>query len=256
MSLNWLIWNWTSPSTLLGILATLALVLLPWRRSRRLGRWLGAVVLGVLALVLLVPVGPLLINRLEAAYPPPLPAALADAEMIVVLAGSERVRISSSREQPGLGAFGARLFDAAALERSLPHARLVHIGGPGAQDWSETQIARMIFQSLGVDDSRVTYLHGAASTRGNALALAAHLRRQPPAGKILLVTSAFHLPRAMLSFRAVGIDAIPVPAGYMTPRQIPFYWRNVSDIAQDLRMLDLAAHEYLGLALYRLRGWL
>jgi uncharacterized SAM-binding protein YcdF (DUF218 family) len=80
--------------------------------------------------------------------------------------------------------------------------------------------------------------------------------------KILLVTSAMHMPRSMLIFKKLGIDAIPAPTDY-TSIQIDQASRNsleasILDLfpdADQMRRTTRALKEYLGILVYRLRGW-
>jgi uncharacterized SAM-binding protein YcdF (DUF218 family) len=79
------------------------------------------------------------------------------------------------------------------------------------------------------------------------------LAARPAAGEQwLLVTSASHMPRAVACFRAVGYPVTPYPVDYRT-RGVGSL-RAQSSIAEGLRAVDLAAHEWLGLLGYRLLG--
>ena len=74
--------------------------------------------------------------------------------------------------------------------------------------------------------------------------------------KILLITSAFHMPRALATFRTVGIDAIPSPSSY----SIVNYDRpQILDWIPSIRNLGRiqgVIHEKLGILVYRYRGWI
>ena len=74
--------------------------------------------------------------------------------------------------------------------------------------------------------------------------------------KILLVTSAFHMPRALATFRTVGIDAVPSPSSYsivdyVRPRILDW----VPSVGNLVRM-QAVIHEKLGILVYRYRGWI
>lgn len=74
--------------------------------------------------------------------------------------------------------------------------------------------------------------------------------------KILLVTSAFHMPRALATFRTAGIDAVPSPssysiADYTRPRILDW----VPSVGNLVRM-QAVIHENLGILVYRYRGWI
>jgi uncharacterized SAM-binding protein YcdF (DUF218 family) len=70
--------------------------------------------------------------------------------------------------------------------------------------------------------------------------------------RVALVTSAWHMPRAMLAFARAGIHAVPAPTGYLTgdARLTP------SDFLPGFEPLDNSAtaiREYIGLAVYAAR---
>ena len=66
----------------------------------------------------------------------------------------------------------------------------------------------------------------------------------------VLVTSAFHMPRAMASFRRAGWRGItPYPVDF---RSAAFRDQISWDLTEHLRELNIAVKEYLGLAAYGL----
>jgi len=77
---------------------------------------------------------------------------------------------------------------------------------------------------------------------------------RPAAGeRWLLVTSAFHMPRAIGCFRAVGFDVIPWPVDYRTSGPGDA-WRLFPRASEGLRRVDLAAKEWAGLLAYYVTG--
>ena len=94
---------------------------------------------------------------------------------------------------------------------------------------------------------------------------ATHLRR------ILLVTSAVSMPRALAAFRHENIDAIPAPTDFVTPGlyaelsasrvRDPIGWLETITLLmipdpETLSQVDRALHEYCGLLVYRVYGWI
>ena len=69
--------------------------------------------------------------------------------------------------------------------------------------------------------------------------------------RLVLVTSAAHMPRAMRHFQAVGLDPLPAPTQHLAARASG---RRLSDwlpSASKLRKTESALHEYLGLLAWR-----
>jgi uncharacterized SAM-binding protein YcdF (DUF218 family) len=92
------------------------------------------------------------------------------------------------------------------------------------------------------------------NTRENALASHALLT---PRGirRILLVTSAVHMPRAAAAFRKAGFEVAPAPADFRTGWAKPNQILRWAPTPQSLFNSSAALHEWVGLWVYRLRGW-
>lgn len=236
VTLNNLFWLLLKPSQLILVVALLALLL--WRR--RAGRVLGAVTAGLVVIFGLLPLAALLIKPLETRYP--IPAASAPADGVIVLAGAEHVTLSEAFGQPQIGSMGDRLTTFLVLAQRYPRARLVHSGA------YEAEVARELLVGAGVPSERIEFEDRSRNTCESARATR-ELVQPSPDERWLLVTSAFHLPRAMACFRAVGWEVVPYPTDFRRGRSV---WH--LGIVENLEDLDLAAHEWLGLLYYRLGG--
>jgi uncharacterized SAM-binding protein YcdF (DUF218 family) len=234
--LNNLLWSLFKPSQLILLTAFLAIVLWHWRP----GRWFAGATAGLVLLLGLAPVGQLLIRPLENRFE--LPRSVTDVDGVVVLAGAERVRLSELHAQPQISAAGDRLTTFLSLAHAHPAARLVHSGA------FEAAVARELILGAGVAPSRVRFEDQARNTCDSGPATRELVDPQP-GEHWLLVTSAFHMPRAVACFRAAGWDIVPYPTDFRTGSTV-WSWQVLSN----LENLDLAAHEWLGLAYYRLRG--
>ncbi|MFQ3620826.1 MAG: YdcF family protein [Spirochaetales bacterium] len=73
-----------------------------------------------------------------------------------------------------------------------------------------------------------------------------------PLRKILLVTSAYHMPRAMWCFTQAGFQPTPAPTDYKINRGIPYDLESFLPTGNSFENSRRALHEYLGLFLYRL----
>jgi len=80
--------------------------------------------------------------------------------------------------------------------------------------------------------------------------------------RVLLVTSAMHMPRSVGTFRRLcpGIDFIPAPTDFRVTERIPAPWYHqlTALVPTPRHLLDFSEvmHEYLGMAYYRLHGWM
>ena len=116
---------------------------------------------------------------------------------------------------------------------------------------TEADVARQLFDGLGLGDRTITYENRSRTTYENVQRLKALLGPQP--GQTwLLITSAWHMPRSMGLFQHVGWSVIPYPVGYKTgPGWVMAFRGSFPD---RLGLVDLAAHEWVGLTAYWLLG--
>jgi uncharacterized SAM-binding protein YcdF (DUF218 family) len=216
------------------------LTVLCWRR--RLGRWLGLAT-AVLVIVLgLVPTGAWLMRPLETRFPEP--NITGDVTGVIVLSGSERTTISELHSMPQLSSAGNRLTTFLVLAMRYPRAQLVYTGTP--REW---QVARSLLIGAGLAPDRIRFEGQSRNTCESARNTRALVDPQA-AQRWLLVTSASHMPRSVGCFRAVGWDVIAYPTDF---QRGPTAWH--FGLVDNLGDLDLAAHEWLGLVYYRLRGY-
>jgi uncharacterized SAM-binding protein YcdF (DUF218 family) len=248
-----ILWFLLQPSSfMLGcVIAGAALLRTKWWRLARGLLWGGiaALLIGGLS-----PLGDLLIRPLEDRF--------ARTEIdgggitgIIVLGGAEDPRAVDTPQLASLNEAGERYTEAVALARRLPQARVVITGGSGLLVMTgpqEADVAGRLFEALGVAKERLTLESKSRDTHENAL-FTARLLSPKPGERWLLVTSAWHMPRAMATFRQAGFAVEPWPVDYRTARGLDAL-RLQSSIPEGLRRLDFIAKEYIGLVAYYLAG--
>jgi len=221
----------------------------------RLVRRSGGVTLAVLLLVGVFPVGEVFLRPMEAKFPPRgIPAQI---DGIVVLGGVEDQRATAAWGQPQLNKAAERLTAAAALAIGHHDARLLFSGGSGllrsalAEHPTIPSVAEDFFVSLGIDPDRITWEDQSRNTAENAR-FSYDVADPAPDENWVLVTSAFHMGRALASFEAAGWDKItPYPVDYRTGRfRAGIGW----SLAGNLEVLNIAIKEWIGRLAYRLAG--
>ena len=192
------------------LLLLLALVLLA--RGRRVGCGL-FLVLGILwTYALATPaVADVLLRSLERRIPPVVMHEIPAADAIVVLGGGVRPTVAP-RLGPDLNQtadrilYGARLYHAdKAPVIIVTGSRPYPNPGPTA---AEAQA--QILGELGVPQDAIVAPGDSTSTATDARVVHRVLRRRE-LDKVLLVTSALHMPRALATFQAQGVSAFPAP---------------------------------------------
>jgi len=246
----------TQPLAWAALLLTLGLLLhQPTRTFGHRGRGLVTSALLILLLQGWEPLPDALLRRLETTYPviksgTPLQAFTG----VVVLGGAlEPSYVLKGNEQPALNSAAERMTMPVSLQRQFPHLSLLFTGGDGelfAEGLSEAERAKIFFDSLGVSPQKVIYESKSRTTFENA-ALSARLQGVDPSKPWLLLTSAYHMPRSMASFKKVGWNVTPYPVDFQSGEATP--WLQYS-IAQGARKWKLALHETFGLWAYQLSG--
>lgn len=240
----------TQPMFWLALWWGLALLVLMRRRRPAVAMlWSGLVMVGLLGFQTIPDA---LLRPLENRYPSPAADSLGRHVGVIVLGGAVGHPDSyEAHAQVPLGDSGERMTVPVGLLRQHPRLQLVFSGGEGrllATGITEAALARAFYLEQGVDMSRVQLEGGSRTTRENARQVAKLLgaRCQEP---WLLVTSAWHMPRAMSEFEAVGCKVTPYPVDFRTGGATP--WTEYS-LAHSLLRWQTALHEWLGLAMYRL----
>jgi uncharacterized SAM-binding protein YcdF (DUF218 family) len=241
------------PSNLAITLGLFGVLLLATRWAR-IGRLLTVASLIGLAVIGLSPLGNALIVPLEQRFPP-WDDTRGPPDGIVVLGGAITPDVSAVRGEVALNEAAERITATVALARRYPDARIVYSGGTGAlifRGGSEAASAVRIFESLGIAHARITIEEQSRDTMENA-AFSLVVARPQPGERWLLVTSGYHMPRAMGVFRQAGfpVEAYPVDWRTRGPQDA---LRPFSALGSGLERADTAVREWVGLLVYRLTG--
>lgn len=100
-------------------------------------------------------------------------------------------------------------------------------------------------RQLGVASEDIV-VENRSRTTGESARLTADLLHQRGVSRILLVTSALHLPRSVLLFRRAGVEVVPYPAEF-TAQPRSFQLRSFIPVLARFSLVDAALHEYFGL---------
>lgn len=241
-----------TPSNVFALIGIVG-VILTIRGVRRGWPFL-AFAIGLLAVGGWSPIGAAMLGALENRFP--TPAIQGEVTGLVLLGGAVDTHITAQRGDVALNEGGERLTAVATLSRRYPGARVFLSGGAShilpTGTVTESAAAKRLLTELGVPASRIEMEERSRNTCENAVETKASIK--PAAGdQWLLVTSANHMPRAVACFRAQGFNVVPYPVDYRTlGGTAPFGLVNA--VSKGLAALDLAAHEWIGLATYRMFG--
>ncbi len=249
------------PLGLSCLLMIVALILL-WRHPR----W-AAISIAVALIILLAGsnrwVSQSLVHSLEWQNLPP--AELPNAEAIVVLGGGTKPAIPPRpwvdvSEAGDRILYGSRLYQQGKAPWLILSGGRIEWGGKGP---SESADMAEIAQAMGVRGSAILQDPDSLNTYQNAVNVRKILERKGIKGPVLLVTSALHMPRSLLVFKRQGIEAIAAPTDFIVSQQDfesnPSLQVTILNLLPDptpLRQLTNALKEYIGIGVYRLKGWI
>jgi uncharacterized SAM-binding protein YcdF (DUF218 family) len=241
------------PSNLFISIGVAGLVLL-CTRFTRLASWLVVTSLVLIAVAGLSPLGNALMLPLEQRFPP-WDASRGPPDGIVVLGGAIWPDISAARGVVKLDDAAERITATVELARRYPNARIVFTGGSAALMFDqipEAPFAVRELESLGVAHDRITAEEQSRNTVENAV-FSRLIANPKPGERWLLVTSAYHMPRAIGVFRAASFDVEAYPVDWHTLGPLDVL-KLASSVSDGLGRTDVAVHEWVGLMAYRLMG--
>ena len=250
--LSKLVWGLLSPTSLMVWLLVFVTLLL-WLNYVRQAKKLLLLMSIVSFIVMGYPVGDYLIHPLETRFsvPEQMPEPLAG---IIMLGGAEQLKLSASWQAPQVGDGAERILQTAELAQQYPTLPIIVTGGSNLVQMqhldSEGQVAKKLLSQAGVEPARVIIETQARNTYENFQKIKPLLPK--PAGRYILVTSAFHMPRAVGVAKQQHINVIPYPVDYRSDKPNNRYWD--FDLSAHLAVLETACHEWLGLVVYYATG--
>jgi uncharacterized SAM-binding protein YcdF (DUF218 family) len=248
-----LAWLLFAPLNFLLIVIALGLAIWRWPRRGHWGRRM--VVCGVLSLIALavLPIGPWTLHSLERRFPPYQPCTSGPPVAGVILLGGGLQAVTvDGRIVEALNDGADRIRYAAQLAHDNPGVPLLVSGGqvfdrPGAR--SEAEMMADMLVELGVERSRIRTEDASRTTAENADMTSAAAQSEP--GVWLLVTSAWHMPRAIGLFRNSGVKVRAAPTDWHVDDAKPFVLMTASN---NITQFELAMKEYTGLIAFRMMG--
>lgn len=222
-----------------------------WRRKW----WPVAAALAVLVFFSLPVVASRLIGRLEAGYPAQPLASAGPADAVVVLGG-----VLGPQAGPGYvtnWAESSERFDAGvALLRTQRADWLVFTGARIPWEGRATlegDDLKALAVRHGVPAERVLVTREISNTWDEARAVA-ELAQQRGWRKVIVVTTAWHMPRAARLFRAAGVPFAPFPVDFRRDKSRALTPAEFIPRAEAFQMSETALRECYGYAFYALTG--
>ena len=172
-------------------------------------------------LISFVPFSNALIKPLEDTYPR-IGNEINNAQYVLLLGGN----------------FQERAYEVLRLYEKIENLKIITSGYGGAKTISDAQESKEKLIELGVKEENIITQPLPKDTRQEAIAVKTIVGNEP----LILVTSAIHMPRAMMLFKNEGVNVIAAPTGFLYNKDVSFY-----HLIGSSSNTQKAIHEYLGI---------
>jgi uncharacterized SAM-binding protein YcdF (DUF218 family) len=238
------------PMPAMLIFGFFGLMLIMFTTNRRTGCWIVLCSFTVLFLASFQPVSSRLLLPLERQYSAFLPVE-GNIDYVMVL-GSGHVVDDDLPPTSELSRSGLmRLTEGIRVMRMYPGSKLILSGYDAETEVSHARMLAKVALSLGVAKSDIILLEAAKDTLEEARQAANFIGNK----KLVVVTSASHMRRAVVEFHSSGIDPIPAPTNFLAHRDVQQAWEKYIPRARYLEQTERYWYEMLGLAWHDLRNW-
>ena len=205
-----------------------------------------------------------LVRYLEWQY---IPVGAIPKEPVIVLLGGSTHSALYPRQTVEVSSSGDRIFYSYWLYKQGIASHLLLSGGnidwlsPDRQPAEDTA---WMLESLGIPADAIWLEKTSLNTYQNAL-YSKQILEPKGIQRIILVTSAIHMPRSVKLFEKQGFDVVPAPTDFTVTQagwdqlmhpNLATLLANLIPAADNLNLTAKALKEYLGILIYTLRGWM
>lgn len=250
--MRFLISNLILPLPIFWILIVLTLIL--YKKRKKTSQITFRIALLWLFIISTPFIPDMLIKNLETQHSPvsnEILNNLKDSVNILVLGGShiddEILPANSQLSESSL----ARLVEGIRIHNQLKYSTLITSGYLKTSNISNAKVQADAALSLGIDSTSIRIQETPTNTWQEALI---YKQTFGDSSKLILVTSAAHLPRAMMLFKKAGLNPIAAPADYLVKSRKKWFFFFWIPSSGNIEKMESAIHEYVGMAWYMLKG--
>lgn len=138
------------------------------------------------------------------------------------------------------GDFQNRAYEALRIYKASENLKIITSGFEGADQISEAQDAKERLVQIGVPSEDIIM----QTTPKDTFEEAQEVKKLVGTEPLIVVTSAIHMPRAMLIFKNAGLNVIPAPTDFLYKEEVSFYGLIGASYMLNTQK---AMHEYIGL---------
>ena len=214
----------------LGVITIIIALLLLMFNQVKTGKKLLKISIFWIVLISWAPFANLMLKPLESAYPK-LEKIPDNIEYILLLGGDR----------------DKRAWEVLRLYHKIPNVKIITSGFSLHDKLSDANKTAQLLMDSGIPSDKILMQEEAKTTFEEALWMKKRVGDKP----FILITAAYHMPRAYGLFKKAGLNPIAAPADFNRPEEYGFFSMLQS---VHLQNTEHAWHEYLGLFIYKIQG--
>lgn len=218
-----------------------------FRRKKRRAARLHIILGMVLWALTIVPVSDFMIRGLESGFKIP---ENPKGDVLILLGGGV---YEGAADLTGIGSPSnemlSRIITAVRLQKHLNIPVIISGGSVFEGRKAEATIVKRFLIDLGVHENMIIVEDRSRDTIENAR-YSSDLFKKAGYKEPILITSAFHMKRSVMSFKKAGLNVIPFPAGFRTWDNKQYVWEDY--LPHGLENMSVAVKEYLGMLFYKI----
>jgi len=253
-SLSKALWSIFQPVQVLVYLLLLVLILSFFNKNK-FSKIVNSITIILFILIIFLPNGTYLLQKLENTYA--IPKSFPDKiDGILILGGGINTLLTYQHSQIILNEKIERITESVKLIKQFPDAKVVYSEGvliTSKIDITNIDVVKMFYKQMGVDNKKIIFENKSRNTYENFIFSKKFINNN--SNKWILLTSAYHMKRAMSVAEKLELNFIPYPVDYRLQDHYNwkrFYLVKGRTFLTNLNHFQLAAHEYIGLIIYYL----
>ena len=251
--LSKVLWNFFNPINMLVILLFIGIIF-HLLKKKNFYRKIYQITFILFILIAFLPTGTYLLWKLENTFPKPK-IITNNVDGILILGSGINESMTYEHQQIILNDRIERMTESIKLMKKFPKAKIILSGGNGTLSKPKlkgSDAAKMFYKLMGIEIDRIIFEDKSKNTYENFVFSKKFINNKNDE-TWLLVTSAFHMKRAMSVAKKLNLNFIPYPVDYMVGKNFEWKsWYHKTNFLHNMNDFQLATHEYIGLIAYYL----
>ena len=229
----------------------IGLLCLWFTRRQKAGKIIVSIGVILLTAISYGAVSDMFLGPLESKYSPIMDiSTFQDIKWVVVLGGGHfsdpKLPITDQLSDASL----VRLVEGIRIHKKLNNSKLLLSGGGVFSSTSDTDTMAKMAMALGIEPKEITLESKSKDTKDQARFIQNIIGNN----RFILVTSASHMVRSVVLFKAKGMKPIPAPTGFQVKNTLKISPAMFFPSAKGIDKMERVVYEYLGIVWARLRG--